>query len=27
MDDPDFRKGEFDTGFIKKFLPEDEDED
>jgi acetyl-CoA carboxylase biotin carboxylase subunit len=28
MDDPDFRKGDFDTGFINKFVPaEDEDED
>jgi len=25
MDDADFRKGDFDTGFIKKFVPEEED--
>jgi acetyl-CoA carboxylase biotin carboxylase subunit len=25
MDDPEFRKGGFDTGFIKKFVPEEED--
>ena len=27
MDDDDFRKGDFDTGFIKKFLPDDDDDD
>jgi acetyl-CoA carboxylase biotin carboxylase subunit len=28
MDDPLFRKGSFDTGFIKRYLPdEDEDDD
>jgi acetyl-CoA carboxylase biotin carboxylase subunit len=28
MDDPEFQKGDFDTGFINKFVPdEDEDED
>ena len=27
MDDPMFRKGEFNTGFIRKFLPEENDED
>jgi acetyl-CoA carboxylase, biotin carboxylase subunit len=27
MDDPSFRTGDFDTGFIHKFVPEDEDED
>jgi len=27
MDDPAFRKGDFDTGFIKKFVPEGEDDD
>ncbi len=26
MDDPFFRKGEFDTGFINKFVPEDEED-
>ncbi len=25
MDDADFRKGDFDTGFINKFVPEEED--
>ena len=27
MDDPSFRKGEFDTGFIRKFVPEEMDGD
>jgi acetyl-CoA carboxylase biotin carboxylase subunit len=27
MDDPDFREGKFDTGYIQKFLPEDPEED
>ena len=27
MDDPQFMTGDFDTGFIKKFVPDDEDED
>ena len=27
MDDPDFQKGDFDTGFINRFLPDDDDED
>jgi len=27
MDDADFRKGNFDTGFINKFIPEEEDDD
>ena len=27
MDDPQFLAGDFDTGFIKKFVPDDEDED
>lgn len=27
MDDPSFRKGDFDTGFINKFVPEEEEED
>jgi len=27
MDDPDFRDGTFDTGYIEKFLPEEEDDD
>jgi acetyl-CoA carboxylase biotin carboxylase subunit len=27
MDDPLFCKGDFDTGFINKFVPEDDDED
>ena len=27
MDDADFRKGDFDTGFIHKFVPEEEEED
>ncbi|MBW1817988.1 MAG: acetyl-CoA carboxylase biotin carboxylase subunit, partial [Deltaproteobacteria bacterium] len=27
MDDADFQKGKFDTGFIKKFLPDDDDDD
>jgi acetyl-CoA carboxylase biotin carboxylase subunit len=27
MDDPSFRKGNFDTGFIKKFVSEEEDDD
>ena len=27
MDDPDFCKGNFDTGFINKFVPEEDDED
>jgi len=26
MDDPDFQKGEFDTGFIKRFIPEEKDD-
>jgi acetyl-CoA carboxylase biotin carboxylase subunit len=26
MDDSDFRHGDFDTGFVNKFVPEDEDE-
>ncbi len=27
MDDPEFQRGDFDTGFINKFVPEEEDED
>ena len=27
MDDPDFLRGDFDTGFIERFLPGEEDED
>jgi acetyl-CoA carboxylase biotin carboxylase subunit len=27
MDDADFRRGEFDTGFINKFVPEEEEDD
>jgi len=27
MDDPFFRKGDFDTGFINKFVPEEDDDD
>jgi len=27
MEDPDFRMGDFDTGFIKRFVPDEEDED
>ena len=27
MDDPDFQKGEFDTGFINRFVPEEDDDD
>ena len=27
MDDPSFRKGDFDTGFINKFIPEEEEEE
>ncbi len=27
MDDPRFRKGNFDTGFIKRFVPDEDDED
>jgi len=27
MDDPSFRKGDFDTGFIHKFVPEEDDND
>jgi acetyl-CoA carboxylase biotin carboxylase subunit len=27
MDDPSFRKGDFDTGFINKFVPEEEEEE
>jgi acetyl-CoA carboxylase, biotin carboxylase subunit len=27
MDDPFFRKGDFDTGFISKFVPEEDDDD
>jgi len=27
MDDPCFRQGDFDTGFIKKFVPDEEEED
>ena len=27
MDDPSFRKGDFDTGFINKFVPEEEGEE
>ena len=27
MDDPEFQKGDFDTGFINKFVPEEEDDD
>ncbi|MBW1897923.1 MAG: acetyl-CoA carboxylase biotin carboxylase subunit [Deltaproteobacteria bacterium] len=27
MDDPDFKDGKFDTGYIEKFLPEEEDDD
>jgi len=26
MDDPEFRRGNFDTGFIKKFVPEEDDD-
>jgi len=27
MDDPSFRKGDFDTGFIHKFVPEEDEFD
>jgi len=27
MDDPSFRQGDFDTGFINKFIPEEDEED
>jgi hypothetical protein len=27
MDDPAFRAGDFDTGYIKKFVPDDDDDD
>ncbi len=27
MDDPEFQKGDFDTGFINKFVPEEDDDD
>lgn len=27
MDDPDFRNGDFDTSYIERFLPEEEDDD
>ena len=27
MNDPQFQKGDFDTGFINRFVPEDDDED
>jgi len=27
MDDPSFKRGDFDTGFIKRFVPDEEDED
>ena len=27
MDDPDFRKGDFNTGFIQKFVPDEDDDD
>ncbi len=27
MDDPSFQRGDFDTGFIKRFVPDEEDED
>jgi len=27
MDDPDFKKGNFDTGYIQKFLPEEDEDD
>mmetsp|Transcript_3028 Transcript_3028/g.1712 ORF Transcript_3028/g.1712 Transcript_3028/m.1712 type:complete len:280 (+) Transcript_3028:53-892(+) len=27
MDDPDFREGNFDTGYIERFLPDDYDDD
>jgi acetyl-CoA carboxylase biotin carboxylase subunit len=27
MDDPLFRQGEFDTGFIEKFVPDEMDDD
>jgi len=27
MDDPEFSRGDFDTGFIKKFVPEEEEEE
>jgi acetyl-CoA carboxylase biotin carboxylase subunit len=27
MDDREFQKGDFDTGFIKKFLPDDDDDE
>jgi acetyl-CoA carboxylase biotin carboxylase subunit len=27
MADEDFRRGEFDTGFVRKFVPDDDDED
>lgn len=27
MDDPDFQKGAFDTGFIERFIPEEEDDE
>jgi len=26
MEDPDFRRGDFDTGFIKKFVGEEEED-
>jgi acetyl-CoA carboxylase biotin carboxylase subunit len=27
MDDPDFIQGRFDTGYVKKFLPDETDDD
>jgi acetyl-CoA carboxylase biotin carboxylase subunit len=27
MDDPSFRKGNFDTGFISRFVSEEDDDD
>jgi acetyl-CoA carboxylase biotin carboxylase subunit len=27
MDDPAFYRGDFDTGFINRFVPEEEEED
>jgi acetyl-CoA carboxylase biotin carboxylase subunit len=27
MDDPDFCNGDFDTGFIKKYVPDDDDDE
>jgi len=27
MDDPEFIDGRFDTGYVKKFLPDEEEDD